>query len=406
MLLKRHKKIIPSSKDISACGISGFICEDGKRVSGEHIMRSIANMHDRGNGLGGGIAAYGIYPDNAEHYAIHIMYDDMEAKQEAERTISRWCTVFGDESIPTRPHPAVRTRPILHRYFVDVKPEVLEMFCDSTEDEAMVDLVMRINIRVEGAFVFSSGRNMGVFKGVGYPEELGEFYRCDEYQGYMWTAHNRFPTNTSGWWGGAHPFSLLDWTVVHNGEISSYGINKRYLENFGYACTLQTDTEVVAYLFDLLVRRHELPLEAACLAMAPPFWSQIERMGDDRKQLMSAMRMVYGGALLNGPFAVLVGYSGGLVGFNDRTKLRPMVAARKGDNLYVSSEEGAIREICNDPDKVWHATAGIPVIGRLKEPEKILGAPGAKRLDTMTCTLTGGASREGTPDRAAQAGLA
>ena len=24
-----------------------------------------------------------------------------------------------------------------------------------------------------------------------------------------------------GWWGGAHPFALLDYSVVHNGEISS-----------------------------------------------------------------------------------------------------------------------------------------------------------------------------------------
>jgi glutamate synthase domain-containing protein 1 len=54
-----------------------------------------------------------------------------------------------------------------------------------------------------------------------------------------------------GWWGGAHPFNIFDWTVVHNGELSSYGINRRYLEMYGYKCTLQTDTEVLAYAFDL-----------------------------------------------------------------------------------------------------------------------------------------------------------
>lgn len=394
-MLKRHKKAIMPFKDISGCGISGFINEDGSRSSGELIMRSIANMHDRGNGLGGGIAAYGIYPDMRDHYCIHLMFDDMDAKAEAEGILSRWCTVFGDETIPTRPHPKIRTRPILHRYFVNIKPEVLERFCEDTEDEAVVDMVMRINAQVGGAFVFSSGKNMGVFKGVGYPEDIGAFFRLEEYQGYIWTAHNRFPTNTTGWWGGAHPFSLLDWTVVHNGEISSYGINKRYLANFGYECTLQTDTEVIAYLFDLLVRRHGLPLEAACMAMAPPFWPQLERLPEKRRELARTLRMVYAGALLNGPFAVLVGYNGGLVGFNDRTKLRPMVAARKGDTLYVSSEEGAIREICDDLDKVWHATAGVPVIGKLKEPEKVLGREGAMRMNTMSCVLTGGASRVG-----------
>ena len=55
--------------------------------------------------------------------------------------------------------------------------------------------------------------------------------------------------------------------MVHNGEVSSYGINRRYLANFGYHCTMHTDTEVIAYLFDLLVRKHQLPIEAACRAV-------------------------------------------------------------------------------------------------------------------------------------------
>lgn len=44
--------------------------------------------------------------------------------------------------------------------------------------------------------------------------------------------------------------------MVHNGEISSYDANRRYVEQFGYDCELQTDTEVITYLFDLLSRRH------------------------------------------------------------------------------------------------------------------------------------------------------
>ena len=31
-------------------------------------------------------------------------------------------------------------------------------------------------------------------------------------EGYSFTAHGRYPTNTLGWWGGAHPFTLLDWS--------------------------------------------------------------------------------------------------------------------------------------------------------------------------------------------------
>lgn len=153
---------------------------------------------------------------------------------------------------------------------------------------------------------------------------------------------------------------------MHNGEISSYGINKRYLKNFGYECTLQTDTEVIAYLFDLLIRKHGLPLEAAFTAMAPPFWDEIERMSPERQVPARTLRAVYGGALLNGPFAVVVGSTGRMIGFSDRIKLRPQVAARRGDMLYIASEEAAIRVVCPDPEIVWHPDGGEPVVGRLK----------------------------------------
>lgn len=54
---------------------------------------------------------------------------------------------------------------------------------------------------------------------------------------------------------------------------------------------------------------------------------------------------------------------------NDRIKLRPLVAATKGDKLYVASEESAIREICPAPDHVWTPKGGEPVIGLLQKEE-------------------------------------
>ena len=46
-------------KDIAGCAISGIMSEAGRRFSGELVTRSIAVMHDRSNGLGGGFAGYG-----------------------------------------------------------------------------------------------------------------------------------------------------------------------------------------------------------------------------------------------------------------------------------------------------------------------------------------------------------
>ena len=347
-------------KDISACGIIGFINRNRTLCTGEPVIRSIANMHDRGNGLGGGFAAYGIYPEFADAYALHIMFEDQKAIADVERIIQSRLVVVHQEEIPIFPGGSITDHPGFRRYFT-VVPESVE----ESHDDYMVRIVMDLNVTVEDAFVVSSGKNMGAFKGVGFPEDLADFFRLQEYEGYLWIAHNRFPTNTPGWWGGAHPFTILDWAIVHNGEISSYGINKRYLESFGYICTLQTDTEVVAYTLDLLVRRHGLTFGQAAKVLAPPFWSAVDRMPPDEAAEARRLRSIYASAALNGPFAFLFAFNDGMIGLNDRVKLRPLVVAEKGETVYMASEESAIRVICPDVDSVEMPVAGTPVIARL-----------------------------------------
>ena len=56
----------------SGCAISAVISREGHRMSGEKIVESMRPMHDRSNGLGGGFAAYGIYPEYRDFYAFHI----------------------------------------------------------------------------------------------------------------------------------------------------------------------------------------------------------------------------------------------------------------------------------------------------------------------------------------------
>ena len=354
-------------KDISGCGLAGIINKDGKRVSGSFMIKCMCLMNDRGNGLGAGFAAYGIYPEYKDLYAFHVMYDELGAQRDAEEYIKKNYHIEKKEPIPTALVAGITISPILWRYFVRPLSERSEReTAGLQDDDFVVRTVMKINSEVDGAYVFSSGKNMGVFKGVGMPGEIARFFRIEEYEGYIWTGHTRFPTNTPGWWGGAHPFTLLDWSIVHNGEISSYGINKRYLEMYGYKLTLLTDTEVVAYLFDLLVRKHGLDVLTACTALAAPFWKRIDEMDENAKNTMAALRMVYGSALMNGPFSILFGHSRGLVGFNDRIKLRPLVAATKGKSVYMASEESAIREICPNPEKVWAPKAGEPVIVELE----------------------------------------
>ena len=173
-----------------------------------------------------------------------MFYNGTAAKSACEEELERTFDIVNLSKIPVRSHPNITDSPLIWRYFVTPLKTKLDA-SGLDEKEYVARFVIRVNNEVSGAHIFSSGKNMGVFKAVGFPEDVGAFYRLDEYEGYSWTAHGRYPTNTPGWWGGAHPFALLDYSVVHNGEISSYDANRRYIEMFGYKCNLLTDTEVI-----------------------------------------------------------------------------------------------------------------------------------------------------------------
>lgn len=121
---------------------------------------------------------------------------------------------------------------------------------------------------------------------------------------------------------------------------------------FGYKCTLQTDTEVITYIADYLIRRQGLTLEEAASVIAAPFWSTIENKSEDEKKRLTFLRTVYSSLLITGPFSIVLGYTGGLMALNDRLKLRSMVVADKDDKVFIASEEAAIRVM--EPDAVMY----------------------------------------------------
>ncbi|MCX5993885.1 MAG: glutamine amidotransferase family protein [Chloroflexi bacterium] len=363
--LRKMQNPYNSDKVIDACSIFGMMDISGRRFSGADIIKAIGNMHVRGNGLGGGFAVYGLYPDYAEYYALHVMYLSSEGKTETEAYLKDKFHLIDADEIKTRPLAVIEDPPLVWRYFLKVNKYQAGI---QSDDDFVVDRVMDINIKIKDSFVFSSGKNMGVFKGVGYPEEIGQYFRLEEYEGYLWTSHGRYPTNSRGWWGGAHPFNILDWTVVHNGELSSYGINRRYLEQYGYICTMETDTEVIAYAIDLLVRKHGLPLDVVSRVFAAPFWDDIDRMPASEQEMLRALRQVYSSLLLNGPFTLIIAHEGEMIGLTDRIRLRPLTAATKGKVLFLSSEEAAIRTISPQLDSVWIPDGGEAIVASLKSP--------------------------------------
>ena len=347
----------------SGCAIAGIFHKKGGKIGGDTIIRAMEPMHDRSNGLGGGYAGYGIYPDFADCYAFHMFYDNESARDDCEHYLKRFFDIHSMSVMPTRPMREITDPPIIWRYFVT--PKAWRCQEEAMDEDAFTAAhVLHVNVNIPGAFIFSSGKNMGVFKGVGYPEDMGRFFRLEEYAATCWTAHGRYPTNTPGWWGGAHPFALLDYTIVHNGEISSYDANRRFIEMFGYKCNLLTDTEVITYIIDYLHRRLGMPLDDVAKVIAAPFWSELEsgRFSPEETAKIRHFRNVYSSLLITGPFSIILGFNNGIMALNDRLKLRSMVAAEKGDTVYVSSEECSIRTMSPDVDRIWSPRGGEPII--------------------------------------------
>ncbi len=364
-------------KAFDGCGISAFINVDGKIENGSKIVDMVTCLQDRENGLGAGFAVYGCFPERKDEYCFQIISEDEATKDKVKDFLKGKGTISIDERIPVKNEMGLSNQPVLWRFFF--KPPV--SIDKAGHDDYIVKVHMALNDSFQRrAFVMSAGKNCMALKGNGWSYEIAEYYRLNTYKGYMWLGHSRFPTNTPGSWFGAHPFSLLSWNVIHNGEITSYGTNRRYLEMFGYKCLLGTDTEVIAYLFDQLARRHNIPVPIATLAFNPPLYDVIERMPREQQIIMKNIRMTYRSALLNGPFSIVVGSElhgkPAMIGLTDRKKLRPQLIAQSTDekSYFISSEEASFERLnleqgTNHVDikKVWASHAGTPFIARLDD---------------------------------------
>jgi len=121
------------------CGVTGFACSIP--VSGRHIFEPSVQMHNRGNGKGGGLAAVGLSPaqlgvdqetlDNDFLLNIAVIDETVLPDMEA-RFIRPYFRVSHEAFIPTiedyRDVALEVKPPAVKRYFVRVKSEVLERF--------------------------------------------------------------------------------------------------------------------------------------------------------------------------------------------------------------------------------------------------------------------------------------
>src|SRR5208337_2565056 len=86
----RH--VWPKAEAEGGCGVVGIACNE--RIAARHLLQGLAQMRNRGNGKGGGIAAVGLDPEELgvpreileSHYLLAIAYLDPGARLEVERS--------------------------------------------------------------------------------------------------------------------------------------------------------------------------------------------------------------------------------------------------------------------------------------------------------------------------------
>ena len=101
IMLKEGQVRIPSG-----CAIAAVIAKDGERMSGRPIIEAMMPMHDRSNGLGGGFAAYGIYPEYKDLYALHFFFDERTTRKNCQVFLKERSEIVKSKAIPTHKIPS------------------------------------------------------------------------------------------------------------------------------------------------------------------------------------------------------------------------------------------------------------------------------------------------------------
>ncbi len=447
------KRIIESRKDLicpdisrkqeeeGGCGVVGFAAS--VPVRGRHIFEPSIQMHNRGNGKGGGIAAaclnhkqLGVDETTLrDDYILQIALTEPDAESKVEKTsIVPYLNIdhktkikltghYQDLGLEIRPPDVVR-------YFVRAKKDALAKFAEEKnlkdtgerviEDEFVYRNSTELNRRFyaslgdKRAFVLSHARNLFLFKIVGYAEQVVQYYGLEDLEAQVWIAHQRYPTKGRVWHpAGSHPFIGMNEALVHNGDFANYYSVSEYLRQHNISPQFLTDTEVSVLLFDLLHRVYGYPLEYVIEAMAPTTELDFDNLPEDKQRIYRQIQALHMHGSPDGPWFFIIARSEPdsdqfrLLGITDTSMLRPQVFALQEGEVsigLVASEKQAIDATLHslseeDPrfrlvaDRYWNARGGSSTDGGafVFTIQKSNGA------STLTCTDKFGKTVQGSP---------
>ena len=398
---------LKKAEEEGGCGVTGFAAS--VPVAGRHIFAPSIQMHNRGNGKGGGIAAVGL--DAAalgvsqeildDDYLLHIAFLDEEVRSALEgQFITPFFRVDHAQRLPQmddwRELPGLVVKPpVVWRYFLRVKPEVLQYFIQKhrlyeipwrkVEDEFVAQNCYRLNqsfyasLGEKKAFVLSQGRNLMILKIVGYAEEAALYYQLLDFKAHVWIAHQRYPTRGRVWHpGGAHPFAAMNVALVHNGDFANYHAVAEYLRQRHFYPQFLTDTEVAVLLFDLWHRCYGYPLEYVIEALAPTTERDFDLLPAAKQRIYRQIQAANIHGSPDGPWFFIIARNDPerqrfeLIGITDTSMLRPQVFALCEGEVQIGlvcSEKQAIdatlaslaaedARFCPVADLYWNARGG------------------------------------------------
>lgn len=389
------------------CGVIG--AASSVPLPARALRQPLAQMRNRGNGKGGGIAAAGLAPEFFgvrpetlwEDHLLAVAYLDDSVRPKVEASFVE--PIFEVDHVVDLParrdgpaEPAVGIRPPDVRcYLVRVRPDVLTCFArehgiphehlEAAADELVVQTTYRLNRAFysatgdKRAFVLSHGKDLLVLKVVGYGDDVIGWYGLEDLRAQVWIGHHRYPTRGRVWHpGGAHPFIGLNEALVHNGDFANYASVCSYLAQRNRYPLFLTDTEVAALAFDLLYRVCGYPLEYVIEAMAPTTERDFALLPPDKQRVYRMLQAVHLHGSPDGPWFFLVAQSVPqqrvvrLIGVTDTSMLRPQVFALQQGSVDIgvaASEKHAIDALLESvskedgrcwsrADRYWNARGG------------------------------------------------
>jgi len=361
------------------CGVIGVASTIP--IKGKYLFQSLIQMHNRGNGKGGGIAAVGLSHKQLgvtlkileNSYLLLVAYLDPNSRKQVEKeyiypyldvkAVRRIDTIKDYKKIGLEVKP-----PDVWSYFVSVKKDSLNNFKkingldninrEQIEDEFIYRNSYMLNTRFyaslgeKKAFVLSHGKNMLVLKIVGYAEQVLQYYKLEDFEAHIWIGHQRYPTKGKIWHpGGSHPFIGLNDILIHNGDFANYYSIAEYLKQRNIYPLFLTDTEVAALYWDLLTRIYQYPLEYAIEAIAPTTERDFTMLSETKKKIYKAIQMTHIHGSPDGPWFFIVARNNvsekqlQLIGITDTSMLRPQVFALQERDIkigLIASEKQAI----------------------------------------------------------------